>query len=78
MNTTSADNRVRRTLGGTSDALTTAFVSRKLERAELERMMKTAVQSDSAGQVAELDAALLVGCVDWYQYASSGSERRSS
>jgi hypothetical protein len=78
MNTFSRDNRLGGTVGRTFDASTTALVSRKLERADMERLVKTAVQSGSPGQVDELDAALLVGCVDWYQYAFSGSERRAT
>jgi len=75
MNTSTTDNGMGRTVGRVSDTSTTAFVSRKLERADMERMVKAAVQSGSPGQVDELDAALLVGCVDWYQYDSAAPTR---
>ena len=46
----------------------TAYLAHTPQRGEIERRMKAAVQSGSPEQVAALDASLLVGCVDWYQY----------
>ena len=78
MNSPSANSRMRCTVNFPFDAATGFPSRRTLERADVERMMKTAVQSGSAGQVPGLDAALLVGCVDWYLYASPGTEQRAT
>lgn len=57
-------------------ASTTAHLSHTLERGEVERRVKAAVQSGSPGQVECVDASVLVGCVDWYQYDTPSSGER--
>ena len=49
----------------------TACLSNTLQRAEVERRLKAAIQSGSPEQVEALDGSLLVGCVDWYQYSTA-------
>ena len=67
MNTSSAEQR---------NAAPNAGLPHTLDRGEVERRVKAAVQSGSPEQVESFDPALLVGCVDWYQYDTAPEAAR--
>jgi hypothetical protein len=61
---------------GQPEGRNTACPSNTLQRGEIERRLKAAVQSGSPEQVDAFDASMLVGCVDWYRYDAGPEAER--